>query len=108
MTTEEVQQFLDEPRHLVRIGTVDPSGAPHVVPTWFIVRDGTFLVTPRERSSWLPHLRGRPRGGGRRGGGAARGPDRVHRPGRDLPRHPTRAVVVARPPAGRPAGVLRG
>src|SRR4028118_1712947 len=61
MTTEEVQQFLDEPRRLVRIGTVDGSGAPHVVPTWFIVRDGTFLVTPRERSAWLSHLRADPR-----------------------------------------------
>ena len=61
MTTDEVQRFLDEPRHLVRIGTVDPSGAPHVVPTWFIVRDGSFLVTPRERSAWFGHLRADPR-----------------------------------------------
>ena len=61
MTTEEVGRFLDEPRHLVRIGTVDGSGAPHVVPTWFIVRDGTFLVTPRERSAWRSHLQADPR-----------------------------------------------
>src|SRR5687767_214459 len=61
MTDEEVTAFLDEPGHLVRIGTVDRDGAPHVVPTWFIVRDGVFLVTPRERSAWLGHLRREPR-----------------------------------------------
>ncbi len=54
---DEVGAFLAEPRHLVRIGTVDEDGAPLVVPAWFIVLDGTFLVTPRERSAWLAHLR---------------------------------------------------
>jgi len=61
LTADEVAAFLDQPRHLVRIGTVDESGTPLVVPTWFIVRDGTFLVTPRERSAWLGHLRRHPR-----------------------------------------------
>lgn len=61
MTSEETAAFLDEPGHLVRIGSVDLDGAPLVVPTWFIVRDGTFLVTPRERSAWLANLRAEPR-----------------------------------------------
>jgi nitroimidazol reductase NimA-like FMN-containing flavoprotein (pyridoxamine 5'-phosphate oxidase superfamily) len=61
LTPDETAAFLDEPGHLVRIGTVDPDGMPLVVPTWFIVRDGTFLVTPRERSAWLGHLRAEPR-----------------------------------------------
>ena len=61
MTAEEVTAFLDEPGHLVRIGTIDESGAPLVVPTWFIVDDGVFLVTPRARSAWLGHLRAEPR-----------------------------------------------
>ena len=60
MTDDEVRAFLDEPNHLVRIGTVDAGGTPLVVPTWFIVRDGWFLVTPRERSSWLTNLRRHP------------------------------------------------
>ena len=61
MTSKEVAAFLDEPGHLVRIGTTDDEGMPLVVPTWFIVRDGTFLVTPRERSAWFSHLRRDPR-----------------------------------------------
>jgi nitroimidazol reductase NimA-like FMN-containing flavoprotein (pyridoxamine 5'-phosphate oxidase superfamily) len=61
LTSEEVAAFLDEPGHLVRIGTTDDAGMPLVVPTWFIVRGGRFLVTPRERSSWFAHLRRDPR-----------------------------------------------
>ena len=61
MTAAEVRAFLDEPGHLVRIGTVDPDGSPLVVPTWFIVENGVFLVTPRERSSWLANLTADPR-----------------------------------------------
>jgi nitroimidazol reductase NimA-like FMN-containing flavoprotein (pyridoxamine 5'-phosphate oxidase superfamily) len=61
MTSEEVAAFLDEPGHLVRIGTTDDDGVPLVVPTWFVVRDGTFLVTPRERSAWFRYLRRDPR-----------------------------------------------
>src|SRR3712207_9047834 len=61
MTSAEVADFLDEPGHLVRIGTTDDDGMPLVVPTWFIVRDGTFLVTPRERSAWFSYLRRDPR-----------------------------------------------
>ncbi len=61
MTDEEVVAFLHEPDHLVRIGTVDPDGMPLVVPTWFIVEDGVFLVTPRERSSWFANLQRDPR-----------------------------------------------
>jgi nitroimidazol reductase NimA-like FMN-containing flavoprotein (pyridoxamine 5'-phosphate oxidase superfamily) len=61
MTPEEVDQFLAEPNHLVRIGTVDDDGLPLVVPTWFTVRDGMFLVTPRERSAWFRYLRRDPR-----------------------------------------------
>ena len=61
MTSEEVAAFLDEPGHLVRIGTTDDSGMPLVVPTWFTVEDGVFLVTPRERSAWFSYLRRDPR-----------------------------------------------
>lgn len=56
MTEQEIRDFLGEPGHLVRIGTTDPDGLPLVVPTWFIVEDGIFLVTPRERSRWFRNL----------------------------------------------------
>jgi nitroimidazol reductase NimA-like FMN-containing flavoprotein (pyridoxamine 5'-phosphate oxidase superfamily) len=61
LSDAEVASFLDERGHLVRIGTVDETGAPHVVPAWFLVRDGTFLVTPRARSAWFDHVRREPR-----------------------------------------------
>ena len=61
MTPQEVDDFLREPGHLVRIGTTDDDGMPLVVPTWFTVEDGVFLVTPRERSAWFSYLRRDPR-----------------------------------------------
>lgn len=61
MTDREVDAFLDEPGHLVRIGTVDRDGSPLVVPAWFIVEDGMFMVTPRERSVWFGNLMADPR-----------------------------------------------
>ena len=61
MSDEEVQAFLAEPGHLVRIGTVDADGMPLVVPAWFTAEDGMFLVTPRERSAWFENLRRDPR-----------------------------------------------
>lgn len=61
MTEDEINTFLDEPGHLLRIGTVDADGLPLVVPIWFI-RDGPrLLFTPRAKSSWLAHIRANPR-----------------------------------------------
>ena len=60
MTAQEVFEFLGEPGHLVRIGSVDPEGNPLVVPTWFILEQDRFLVTPRERSSWFANLAANP------------------------------------------------
>lgn len=60
LSDDEVEQFLSEPGHLVRIGTVDRHGSPLVVPTWFILEDGVFLVTPRERSAWFVNLQHNP------------------------------------------------
>lgn len=56
LTPIEVEAFLAEREHLVRLATVDPGGAPHVVPAWFIHRDGHIFVTPRERSAWWAHV----------------------------------------------------
>ena len=61
MTPAEVAEYLDGPGRLVRIGSVGADGAPLVVPTWFVVEDGTFYVTPRERSSWFANLQRDPR-----------------------------------------------
>jgi PPOX class probable F420-dependent enzyme len=63
MSRSDAIAFLDEPGHLVRIGTVDEDGMPRVVPTWFIHRDGEILFTPRGPSAFLANLRRDPRVG---------------------------------------------
>lgn len=61
MTVTEVDEYLAGPGRLVRVGTVGGDGMPLVVPTWFVVEDGRFLVTPRERSSWFANLQRSPK-----------------------------------------------
>lgn len=57
MTTQEVEAFLDEPGHLLRVGTVDADGFPRVVPIWFIRRGDDVLFTPRGPSVFLANIR---------------------------------------------------
>lgn len=63
MTDDEVHAFLEEPGHLVRIGTVDEVGMPRVVPTWFIFQDDRIVFTPRAPAVFLANLRRDPRVG---------------------------------------------
>jgi PPOX class probable F420-dependent enzyme len=63
MSSAQVSAFLDEPGHLVRIGTVDDDGFPRVVPTWFIHQNGQVLFTPRGPAVFLANLRRDPRVG---------------------------------------------
>ncbi|MGB1385712.1 MAG: pyridoxamine 5'-phosphate oxidase family protein [Ilumatobacteraceae bacterium] len=51
LTTEEVEDFLSEPGHLARIGTVDDDGMPRVVPLWFIINDSQLLFREPLHSS---------------------------------------------------------
>lgn len=53
----DLYAFLDEPGHLVRIGTVDADGYPRVVPTWFIRVDDDVVFTPRGTSAFLANIR---------------------------------------------------
>ncbi|MEM8745342.1 MAG: pyridoxamine 5'-phosphate oxidase family protein [Actinomycetota bacterium] len=57
LTSDEASAFLDEPGHLLRLGTNGIDGIPRVVPIWFIHRDGAIWFTPRARSAWLDDLR---------------------------------------------------
>lgn len=59
----EIRQLLDEPGHLLRVGTIDHDGFPRVVPIWYIHRDGEIVFTPRARSVFLANLRRDPRVG---------------------------------------------
>lgn len=61
LTAGEVEAFLDEPGHLVRIATVDADGMPRAVPTWFIRQGTDVLFTPRARSAFLDNIRRDPR-----------------------------------------------
>jgi PPOX class probable F420-dependent enzyme len=63
LTDDELIQFLAEPGHLLRIGTVDDDGHPRVVPTWFTLRDDDILFTPRAPALFLGNLRRDPRVG---------------------------------------------
>lgn len=56
LTDAELDAFLDEPGHLLRIATVGDDGIPLVVPIWFVAEDGRLWFTPRERSAWWGHL----------------------------------------------------
>lgn len=57
----ERDTFLDQPGILCRVATVQPSGAPHVTPIWYIYSDGAIYITPRSESSWLENIRREPR-----------------------------------------------
>ena len=59
----EVDTFLAEPGHLVRIATVDADGMPRNVPLWFILHDGLIVFTPRVHSVLLANVRRDPRVG---------------------------------------------
>ena len=61
LTAEQVTAFLEEPRHLARIATVSPDGAPSVAPIWFLFRDGRIFFTPRVKSSWWRNVQHEPR-----------------------------------------------
>ena len=61
LSPSELEAFLLEPGHLVRIATTDAEGFPLAVPAWFLYRDGRILITPRERSAWRVHLERDPR-----------------------------------------------
>ncbi len=61
LTPAELDAFLAEPGHLLRIATVDADGMPNVVPIWFVAEEGRLWFTPRERSAWWGHLQRDPR-----------------------------------------------
>jgi nitroimidazol reductase NimA-like FMN-containing flavoprotein (pyridoxamine 5'-phosphate oxidase superfamily) len=63
LTTTEVDAFLAEPGHLVRVATVDADGMPRNVPIWYIHHDGMIKFTPRAHSVFLGNLLRDPRVG---------------------------------------------
>lgn len=63
LTTTEVDEFLDERGHLLRLATTDADGFPRLVPIWFIRQGDEILFTPRGPSVFLANIRRDPRVG---------------------------------------------
>src|SRR5262245_45454838 len=61
MTPAEVDAFLDEPGHLLRLATIDEDGFPRLVPIWSLRQGDDVLLTPRGPSVFLANLRREPR-----------------------------------------------
>lgn len=57
LTSAEIDEFLDERGHLLRVGTVDAEGHPSVVPIWFVRVGDEFRFTPRAASAFLANIR---------------------------------------------------
>lgn len=60
LSDDEWRAFLDEPGHLMRLGTSGTDGLPRVVPIWFQHDGGKLWFTPRARSAWLADLEADP------------------------------------------------
>jgi PPOX class probable F420-dependent enzyme len=61
LSRADVEAFLDERHHLLRIATLGPDGFPSLVPVWFVRRERDLLFTPRAGSAFLAHIRRDPR-----------------------------------------------
>ena len=63
LSATEMNQFLDEQGHLLRIGTIDGEGHPSVLPIWFIREGDDIMFTPRGPAVFLKDIRRDPRVG---------------------------------------------
>jgi PPOX class probable F420-dependent enzyme len=63
LAPDEITAFLDEPGHLLRIGTIGADGYPSVLPIWFIRQGDDIVFTPRGPSVFLADIRRDPRVG---------------------------------------------
>jgi nitroimidazol reductase NimA-like FMN-containing flavoprotein (pyridoxamine 5'-phosphate oxidase superfamily) len=57
LSRDEIEAFLDEPGHLVRIATIDADGFPRVLPLWFVRVDRRIMFTPRSPAIIWANLR---------------------------------------------------
>ena len=55
LSEEELDTFLAG-GNVARLGCLDPSGWPYVVPTWYQWADGGFYIIPRARSAWAQYM----------------------------------------------------
>jgi PPOX class probable F420-dependent enzyme len=60
MTPAEVTRFLAG-GHTLTVATIGPRGAPHVVPMWYVLRDGKVVFRSFTKSQKIANLRRDPR-----------------------------------------------
>ena len=62
LSREELAAFLSRP-WVCRLATVQPSGAPYVVPVWYEYDPATqhLAIVARERSAYVAHIKHEPR-----------------------------------------------
>ncbi len=60
MSRAALDAFLAQP-WIARLGCLDQTGAPYVVPTWYEWDGGAFWLVPRARSAWATFLQRDPR-----------------------------------------------
>jgi nitroimidazol reductase NimA-like FMN-containing flavoprotein (pyridoxamine 5'-phosphate oxidase superfamily) len=58
---EEIESFLSEPGHMLRLATLDADGMPRNVPIWYVYDEGMIKFTPRANSVFLANLLRDPR-----------------------------------------------
>lgn len=60
MTSEEIQAFLSEVE-TIQVASIGPQGWPHLVPMWFVLRDGQICFRSFTKSQKIQNLRRDPR-----------------------------------------------
>ena len=60
LTPEELAEFLAGPV-VARIATVDEFGFPYITPVWQEWRDGAMYIIPREKTTFVKHLKNNPK-----------------------------------------------
>ena len=62
LTNDEIREFLAHP-WTCRLATVQPNGAPYVVPLWYEYDpdEGCLYIVARERSAYVEHIKHEPR-----------------------------------------------
>ncbi|MBA3450243.1 MAG: pyridoxamine 5'-phosphate oxidase family protein, partial [Chloroflexia bacterium] len=55
LNDQELDEFLAA-GNIARLGCLDSSGWPYVVPTWYQWADGGFYIIPRARSAWAKFM----------------------------------------------------
>lgn len=54
---EQLQEFLTEQPHLMKLATLDAEGWPYVVPVWYDYDGEAFTVSGRAKARWVANIR---------------------------------------------------